>query len=316
MKHVPALVAAVLGCALLGIVVTATTTGGSADTAVAATTATSPGKVVLAAGDIQATKTTNPTEAILDANPHDALFALGDNQYESGTLSAFNSYYSQTWGDAADKPKTYPIPGNHEHRSSLASNYCAYFRKGKNGRAAIDPCAKSTSAPYWAATIGDWRVLGFDTGSSSGGGDLTATQASFLRQELARDTHKCEVVLLHHPRYNGGSHGPSPKLADNWQDMMNAGVDLVLSGHDHNYQRYAKMNGTGGVDTQKGIPLFVVGTGGKSNYALKTRPSGLQASNATTDGVLKLTLKSAGYDWNFLPEKGKTYTDSGSGTCR
>lgn len=314
MKHVTALVVAVLSCALLSVAVAH---NANDRTAVAATAPAPPAKVILAAGDIQASsRTTNPTEAILDANPHNALFALGDNQYDSGTLSAYNSYYSNTWGDAADKPKTYPIPGNHEHKTSLSSNYCAYFRTGKNGRAAIDPCAKSTSTPYWATTIGDWRVLGFDTGASSGGGDLTATEAAFLRSELAADTHKCEVVLLHHPRYNGGEHGPSPALADNWQDMMNAGVDLVLSGHDHNYQRYAKMNGTGGVDTVKGIPLFVVGSGGKSHYALKTRPNGLRASNADTNGVLKLTLKAGGYDWKFLPEAGKSFTDSGTGTCR
>jgi 3',5'-cyclic AMP phosphodiesterase CpdA len=165
--------------------------------------------------------------------------------------------------------------------------------------------------------MGDWRVLAFDTGgSSSTGGDLDSTQAAFLRNELAADNHKCEMVLLHHPRYSAGPHGSSTGLSDQWQDMMNGGVDVVLSGHDHNYQRWNKMNASGGVDTAKGIRFFLVGSGGKNHYSTSNRPAGMQAYNADTNGVLKLTLKAGAYDWKFLPEAGKTFTDGGTDTCR
>jgi hypothetical protein len=276
------------------------------------------GKVVLAAGDIQAqSSTSNPTEAVLDANPHDALLALGDLQYTAGTLAQFNTSFSQTWGDLGDKRRIYPIPGNHEHGSTLASNFCAYFRTGTNGPAAVDPCARSTTRPHYAATIGDWRVLAFDTGSSgSTNGDLNATQATFLRTDLAADTHKCELVFMHHPRYSAGSHGSNPALADNWQDMMNAGVDVVLAGHDHNYQRWNRMSAAGAVATTSGIREFVVGSGGRSHYSSSRRPTGLQAINTDSFGVLRLVLKAGGYDWRFLPEAGRSFTDAGTDTCR
>jgi hypothetical protein len=275
-------------------------------------------KVVMAAGDIQpAGSTTNPTEAVLDSNPHDQLITLGDNQYSSGAFADYQASYSQTWGDAGDKPLTYPAPGNHEHRSTLSSNYCAYFNTGNNGPAALDPCANSTATPYYSFNVGAWHFASVDTGSSSGtSGDMTQAENDWLKADLAADTHLCEAVYMHHPRYSAGSHGSNAGLADNWQMMMDAGVDLVLSGHDHNYQRWAMMGANGAADPVSGIRQFVVGTGGGSHYATANRPAGLEVINTDTFGVLKLTLGASSYDWRFLPEAGKTFTDSGTQSCR
>lgn len=272
--------------------------------------------VVLAAGDIQRPgSTSNPTEAILDSTPHDALVTLGDNQYDSGTLADYNAFYSNTWGDAADKPKNYPAPGNHEHASTLSSNYCAYFLTGNNGRAAQDPCQGNIARPFYSFNVGQWHFVSMDSGSSGGtSGDLTAEQKTFLTSDLAADNHKCEAVFWHHPRYSAGTHGPNPSLADDWSVLMDAGVDVVLNGHDHNYQRWQPMGPNGSPDPL-GPREFVVGTGGGSHYTTTNRPAGLDSFNDTAFGVLSLTLHPEGYDWKFLPESGKTFTDSGTGAC-
>jgi hypothetical protein len=301
---------------------TPTATPTATPSATATSTPTPPASGVtataLAAGDIQPSgTTTNPTEAILDTTPHDAILTLGDNQYQSGTLSDYNAFWSQTWGEQVDKAKTYPAPGNHEHQSTVSTNYCSYFRNGVNGKAAVDPCALSQDRPYYSFNLGDWHFVSFDSGSSSStSGDLTAEQRAFLSSDLQADTHKCQGVYMHHPRYSAGTHGPNPGLADDWQLMMDLNVDLVMAGHDHNYQRYARMGAQNTTDPQRGIRQFVVGTGGGGHYTTSNRPTGLEAFNDTSFGVLKLSLKAGSYDWQFLPEAGRTFTDSGTETCR
>jgi len=290
-------------------------------TATATATATPPpGSAVtaLAAGDIQPSGTTSsPTEPILDTTPHAALITLGDNQYQSGTLADYNAFWSQTWGEQVDKAKTYPAPGNHEHQSGLAANYCTYFRGGVNGPAAVDPCALAQDRPYYSYNLGDWHLVSLDSGSTSGNdADLTISQRSFLSSDLQADKHLCQAVYMHHPRYSAGSHGSNANLADDWQLMMDLGVDLVMGGHDHNYQRWTRMGAQNTPDAAKGIRQFVVGTGGGGHYSTTNRPAGLESFNDTSFGVLKLNLRSDAYDWTFLPEAGRTFTDSGTETCR
>lgn len=264
-----------------------------------------PGSVtVLAAGDIQHPSSTSPTAPIVRNTPHDAVITLGDNQYDSGTLANYNSFWTPNWGTAAPFSRLYPSPGNHD--GSL-SGYCAYF----SGKTPVSPCP-----PHYHFTLGNWDFYSMYTGSSSGSGDFSAADKTWLDQQLAASTKQCQAVYFHHPRYSAGTHGNSGGLADDWQMMMNRRVDLVLSGHDHNYQRFNLMNANGGVDMTNGIREFVVGTGGESHYGTSNRPAGIQAFNADTYGVLRLTLGAAGYGWQFLPQAGRTFTDSGNGSCR
>jgi acid phosphatase type 7 len=261
--------------------------------------------VVLAAGDVQNPGTTsNPTRPILDANPYDALLVLGDAQYDNGELADFDAFYSQTWGAAVHKSRTYPAPGNHEANSGLAANYCAYFRTG----AAVDPCPGGRA--YYSFDLGSWHVVSLDSST----GSIDAAQLQWLRADLAAHPARCTLAYWHHPRYSGGMHG-SNALAGVWNDLMAAGVDLALAGHDHDYQRFGPMDDAGRVDPARGIRSFVVGTGGRA-----LRPvgwtSGQEVGHTGTFGVLRLALHPGGYDWRFLPAAPGTFTDSGTDACR
>jgi 3',5'-cyclic AMP phosphodiesterase CpdA len=264
---------------------------------------------VLAAGDIQRAGTTrNPTSPLLAANAYDALLTLGDNQYQSGSLPEYTAFYSRTWGAPAHKSRTYPAPGNHEAASGVAANYCAYFRSGANGAAAVDPCPDGR--PFYSFELGTWHLVSLNSSS----GTIDAAQRAWLRADLAAHPSQCTLAYWHHPRFSGGSHG-SNTLDGVWAELTAAGVEVVLSGHDHNYQRFAPMNDAGEVDPVSGVRQFVVGTGGGAHYPVSAI-GGQEVGHTGTFGVLRLTLLPGGYAWRFLPEAGQTFTDSGSDVCR
>jgi hypothetical protein len=259
--------------------------------------------VVMAAGDIQpASSISAPTAGLLNANPYDALLPLGDNQYERGTLAEYNSYYSRTWGAPANKRRTYPVPGNHEIESGLAANYCAYFRTG----AAVDPCPGGR--PYYSFGLGAWHVVALDSSS----GTIDDAQIAWLRGDLAAHATACTLAFWHHPRYSPDGANP---LNNVWAVLMAGGVDVALVAHDHNYQRYAPMNNAGAVDTSHGIRQFVVGTGGMSHNSSMKPVTGREVTNVDTFGLLRLSLGRGHFSWRFLPEPGRTFQDSGNGTC-
>jgi 3',5'-cyclic AMP phosphodiesterase CpdA len=258
---------------------------------------------VLAAGDVQnAGTTSNPTLPVLASTPFDALLVLGDVQYETGRLADFNAFYANTWGQAQYKSRTYPAPGNHEAGSGVLANYCVYFRAG----AATDPCPGGRS--YYSYDLGAWHLVALDSST----GTIDSAQRSWLRADLAAHPSACTLAYLHHPRYSGGSHGNST-LNNVWEDLMAGGVDLVLAGHDHNYQRFARMDNAGRVDAGRGIRSFVVGTGGRSHYAVSSI-AGTEVAHSGTYGVLRLTLDPGGYAWRFLAAGG-SFTDAGSEAC-
>lgn len=143
-----------------------------------------------------------------------------------------------------------------------------------------------------------------------------SAQEQWLRSDLAAHPNACTVAYWHHPRFSSGtSHGSSTTVQPLWQALYDNNADLVLSGHEHNYERFAPLTPSGQLDAARGIREFVVGTGGRSHYTFGTPITGSEVRNSDTYGVLQLTLHANGYDWNFLPEAGKTFSDSGSGTC-
>jgi acid phosphatase type 7 len=261
-----------------------------------------PAKVILAAGDIQpAGSTSSPTAPLLDANRYDALLTLGDNQYDDGSLAEYTAYYAKTWGVPAHLSRTYPAPGNHEARSGLAENYCVYFGAG----AAVDPCPGGHA--YYSFDLGSWHVVSLDSSTAT----IDNTQRVWLRADLAAHPARCTLAFWHHPRY-----APSfpNTLNDVWADLMAAGVDVALVGHDHNYQRYAPMDNAGRIDPVNGIRQFLVGTGGDSHLETKSM-LGQEVVNTDTWGVLRMVLGTGTYQWSFLPEAGRTFTDSGQSGC-
>lgn len=236
-----------------------------------------------------------------------AVLPLGDTQYEYGNLQAFQESYDRTWGRV--KSISRPAIGNHEYYNTNAdgSGYFQYFGE----EAAGDP-----KKGYYSYNIGDWHLIALNSNCSKiGGCKKGSPQEQWLKADLAAHSNKCTLVYWHHPRFSSGEHGSNSDYDAFWQNLYEAGVEIVLNGHDHDYERFAPQDPNGKIDRVRGIRQFVVGTGGKSLYQFKTVETNSEVRNADTYGVLKLTLHPNGYSWKFVPEAGKTFTDSGRDSC-
>jgi hypothetical protein len=247
-------------------------------------------------------------QAVAAANPA-AILILGDAQYESGTYSAFLNSFDKNWGSMKSKIK--PAPGNHEYNTSGASGYYDYF----NGVGVQSGQAGDRSKGYYSFNVGAWHVIALNSNCSKVACAAGSTQESWLRSDLAANRNVCTVAYFHHPRWSSGDHGNNSSVQDLVDALYENNADLILAGHDHSYERFAPMNASGAVDNTRGIRHFVVGSGGKNHYAFNTPLSTSQMRNADTYGFLRLTLKSTSYDWKFVPEAGKTFTDTGTTNC-
>lgn len=233
----------------------------------------------------------------------DAVLALGDIQYDTGELSAYHGSYDRSWGRL--KSITYPAVGNHEYLTRDAAGYFTYF-----GSRAGDP-----STGYYSVDLGAWHVVALNSNCSKVGGcGEGSPQLEWLRADLAAHPRACTLAFWHHPLFSSGQHGDNPGVAPLWEALDAAGAELVLAGHDHDYERFAPQDARGNADP-RGMRQFVVGTGGKNHYRVGDLQPNSEAHSDDTYGVLRLTLRADGYDWAFLPEPGKVFTDSGSGTC-
>lgn len=238
-----------------------------------------------------------------------AVLTLGDNAYSNGSSSDYSTYYGPTWG--AFRALTYPVPGNHDHATSNLGGYCGYF-----GTAAH--CSGGTS--YYSYDLGSWHLIALDSGCSSPSScsDPMASGSAmraWLTQDLAAHPAACTLVYWHHPRFSSGEHGNDTRSSGVWSELYSAGVDLVLNGHDHDYERFAPQSPSGALDGARGIVEFVVGTGGTGLRSMgATKPNSAARQNSA-HGVLALTLRPGGYDYRFVPVAGKTYSDQGSAAC-
>ncbi|MDR5710184.1 MAG: metallophosphoesterase [Armatimonadota bacterium] len=268
--------------------------------------------VVVAAGDVACSPEIPRMEsACRDADTAaflegaDAVLMLGDGQYPDGALGRYRAAYHRTWGRYLRI--THPVPGNHEYQTPRARGYFAYF-----GDRAGDP-----EHGYYAFRLGRWLLLALNSNcwavEGCGGG---SPQYRWLREVLATSSARCILAFWHHPLFTAGRYTGFPEVRPFWELLQAAGAELVLSGHDHNYQRYAPLDSRGRI-TPRGIRQFVVGTGGRNLYRL--RPDPLGAREAATDrsfGVLRLELWPDGYSWRFLAVGDAQFSDHGSETCR
>ena len=260
--------------------------------------------VMVGAGDIAhcSTTTDEATAKLLDGISG-TVFTLGDNAYNSGTSAEFANCYNPTWG--RHKTRTKPAVGNHEYLTSGASGYFGYF-----GAAAGDP-----KKGYYSYDRGDWHVIVLNSNCSQVPCAAGSAQDTWLRADLANHPNKCTLAYFHAPLYSSGQHGNSTYVRPFWEVLYQANADVVLSGHEHDYERFAPQNPYGAFDSARGIREFVVGTGGTYLRPFGTIKANSVSRNATTHGVLKLTLNSGGYAWKFVPVAGKTFTDSGTASC-
>ena len=258
---------------------------------------TSSGSVVLVgAGDIaNCSRTQDEQTAQLLDNIPGTVFTAGDNAYVDGTYTEYLNCYEPTWG--RHKSRTKPSPGNHDYLTSGAAGYFQYFNNVPS---------------YYAYDLGAWRIYSLNSEISV---SATSAQATWLQNDLAANPSQCVMAYWHKPRWSSGSnHGDNSSIQPLWQILYDAGAELVVAGHEHHYERFAEMNASGAAVSQ-GLREIVAGTGGAGLYPFGSPKSASQVRNNTTYGVLKLTLRSNSYDWQFVPAGTGTFTDSGSTNC-
>jgi 3',5'-cyclic AMP phosphodiesterase CpdA len=240
---------------------------------------------------------------VLNNNPK-AVLVLGDNQYEKGELENFQKSYDPTWGRF--KHITKPVPGNHEYVQPQAAGYYDYFGK----------LAGDRRKGYYSFNLGNWHLIALNSNCEYVGGcNVGSPQEKWLKADLKANTKACTLAYWHHPRFSSGLHGNNKALAAFWQDLYEAGAELVLSGHDHDYERFAPQDLNEKLDSQKGIRQFVVGSGGKSLYPFKTIRANSEVRNNDTYGVLKLSLNPQSYAWEYQPIPGSDFKDQGKAAC-
>lgn len=248
------------------------------------------------------------------------VLAAGDTMNSpNATYSDYSNFYHPRWGTLA--PITRPVPGNHEYNDPTvgpgAEGYRAYYP---------DTYAPPTGPLYYSFNQGDWHFVGIDTDQCQSGencpgiGTSASTQVQWLTADLAADQHTCDIVYGHHPAYSSpagpmapGRHGSIPHMQPAWDRMVAAGVDIYISGHDHDYERFTTMNADGNA-VAVGTRQFVVGTGGALGVGFDTVLPTSEVHLATT-GVLVLTLTSDSYSWQFVNVNGTVQDAGGPVSC-
>lgn len=261
---------------------------------------------ILAAGDVAKCDNDRDeqTARLLMDRPEAVVLGLGDLAYESGSPEEFRECYEPSWGQAKDR--THPVPGNHEYETEGAAGYFDYF-----GAAAGDP-----AEGFYAFDLGSWRIYALNSNCSDIGGCGTSSpQETWLREDLQAHPAACTLAFWHHARFSSGSrHGDDDKTAGLWAALAEAGADVVLAGHDHHYERFARRDARGDL-SPAGIRSFVVGTGGASLRHVGDPSPGSEVRLDETHGVLEMTLREGGFDWAFLPMDGGPPADEGSDSC-
>lgn len=238
------------------------------------------------------------TARLLDRQPG-TVFTTGDNAYPSGRPEDFRDCYNPTWG--RHRARTRPVPGNHDYETPGASGYFGYF--GSN--------AGPAGLGYYAYTLGAWRIIALNSEVLASAG---SAQAAWLRSELQSTPTQCTAAYWHRPLFSSGPHGDNQDMRDLFRLLYDAGVEFVVTGHDHLYERFARLDPDGRTDQARGIRQFTVGTGGgEINQPVFTKPS--SAVIGTSWGVIRFELSPGSYRWQFLPVDGQAFQDSGFETC-
>jgi hypothetical protein len=286
----------------------ATPSPSASGTAVSPSPAPSPSAaveaVIVGAGDIGDCDTTDDTATgkLLDGIAG-TVFTAGDNAYPEGRTKDFGDCYDPVWGRVKDR--TRPAPGNHDWLTKDLKGYLDYFGKA----------AAPNGTPWYSYDLGAWHVVMLDSMcGETGGCGKGSDQGKWLAADLAASDAMCTLAIWHEPRYSSGEHGNYSGAAPFWEALFTAGADVVVNGHDHDYERFAPQDPAGNEDRARGIREFVVGTGGAELRPFKDTKPHSELRAAVTHGVLKLELHPSSYDWTFIPTGGD-FADSGSGPC-
>lgn len=233
------------------------------------------------------------------------IFTAGDNVYESPSTETLRDCYGPTWG--RHLARTRPAAGNHDWQDDGIEAYKAYF-----GSAATGPEGET----WYAYDLGTWRIIVLDSDCGAVKGcDAASTQGQWLAAELADHPAACTLAIFHHPRFSSGEHGDQDAVDPFWRALYGAGVDVVVSGHDHDYERFAPQDPDGREDRVAGIRAFVVGTGGTELRGFRSKvAANSELRAAVTHGLLKFSLRNGSYEWQFIPTEG-SFSDRGVANC-
>jgi 3',5'-cyclic AMP phosphodiesterase CpdA len=274
--------------------------------------------VVVAAGDIADCSGSGhhrETAALIDQIAPDAVLTLGDTAYPNGSLDDFLDCYHPSWGRF--RPFTRAAVGNHEYHSPHAGPFFAYFCGGSG----------VPGEGRYSFELGAWHVVvlnsncggDLDTPSSVadefGGCGADAPQARWLKADLAAHRTRCALAMWHHPRFSSGPHGNADRMTETWRILQEAGVEIVLSGHSHVYERFAPMTADGIVDPVRGVRELDIGTGGTGLHSIGKVVPGSEVRDDGSHGVLRLELRPTSYAWRFVPTPPDTFADSGEMEC-
>lgn len=251
------------------------------------------------AGDRVPTRGPDATAALLD-RLSGTILAVGDLAYDNGTAADFADCYEPTWG--RHRARTWPVPGNHEYNSKGAAPYFAYWRERLG-----EPDRK-----FYGFDLGAWHIVALNSNIDSRRG---SAQERWLRADLAATSARCILAFWHHPRFSSGDHGSIGTSRALFEALYEFGASLVVSGHDHDYERFAPQDPRQRLDPLRGVRQFVVGTGGRPLRKGGSRAANSEVFEDSSHGVLKLDLGAEHYAWQFIPVAGQTFQDSGSAPC-
>jgi Calcineurin-like phosphoesterase len=271
--------------------------------ATSSTASASSDPVLVGAGDISdcALDSGAATAALLDSIAG-AVFTAGDNAYPNGTAAQFRDCYGPTWGRHLER--TRPAAGNHDWETADLAGYRGYFGKA----------AGTDTASWYSYDLGAWHVIVLDADCSFVGCGPNSIQDRWLRADLDGTRAQCTLAIWHQPRFSSGEHGNDAAVWPFWDALYRAKADVVVNGHDHDYERFGPQDPAGREDLTSGIREFVVGTGGGELRPFKTVAAHSEVRLAGVFGVIRFVLHPTSYDWSFIEASGEI-GDSGSGTC-
>ncbi|MEX2238392.1 MAG: metallophosphoesterase [Dehalococcoidia bacterium] len=261
--------------------------------------------VLVGAGDIaDCSSDRDEATAKLIEDTDATVFTTGDAVYDSGSADEFRDCYGRSWGRF--KSRTRPTPGNHEYYTEEAAGYFEYF-----GSPAGEP-----GQGWYSYDLGGWHIVVLNSNCSAVGGCGNGSdQLAWLRSDLQKHPSFCTLAYWHHPRFSSGEvHGSHRAVASFWEVLYDSGADVVISGHDHSYERFARQDADG-IPDPFGMRQFVVGTGGKELYGFGTPVANSEIRLDHLFGVLKIELGNGSYDWDFLPVSSQKSADSGHEEC-
>ena len=241
-------------------------------------------------------------QTLIAQEPNAAVFTAGDTVYGDGTMAELKKCFDPSWGQFKERIR--PSAGNHDYMTDQGAPYYTYF-----GAAAGEP-----GVGYYSYDLGVWHIVALNSNCNDIACGPNSKQVEWLREDLQSSGKQCTLAYWHHPRFSSGIAGGSGSVSSFWRTAFEMGVDVVVNGHDHDYERFAPMDVGGNVDAN-GIRAFVVGTGGAVLRDMGTVKPNSEVRYTGTNGVIMFKLYPGHYEWQFIPADDAALADSGTGVC-